>query len=407
MNTNDLSITKSRLQNALFWQEKTGHPEKSLRLVAVTGTNGKTTVSTLLCNILRENGEKTGLIGTVECSDGEKSAPSDYTTPPPEILYPTLQSMVKNGVTTVIMEASSHALAQGRLHGLSFALAIFTNLSRDHLDYHKTEKAYLAAKASLFESAKISLLNGDDPLARAVAFHAAGDVYYYAQNENTEFSLKNVCCTPSGIAYTWKTAHETQNIKVPLIGSFNVYNTAAALSAATLLGIQAEKLPFFASQMKAPTGRLEKLSDTGDIAVFIDNAHTPDALEKALSSLKCVSKKLTVLFGAGGERDQGKRAMMGKVAEAYADLVIVTSDNPRGEAPDTILSDIVNGMEKDNHLVICDRKSAILYALSHAEKGETVLLAGKGHETYLHEKDGKHPFCEKKIVQEFFNTKGK
>ena len=395
----DLAL-RDRRETALFYQNQTGHPEQKLRLVAVTGTNGKTTVSTLLQTILTENGERVGLIGTVECFDGKIYSPSEYTTPPPHILYPLLARMVKNGVTTVIMEASSHALSQERLYGLHFALAIFTNLTRDHLDYHGTREAYLAAKAKLFESASIALLNADDDAAAELAFHASGKVYYYAKHRSAaEFSIENAHCEEDSLSYTLQTMDGSLSIHANLIGRFNVYNTAAALSAASLLGVSHERLERAAKKLSAPRGRMERLPDTDDLRIFIDYAHTPDALSGALMALKPHTKKLTALFGAGGERDKGKRADMGRIAETIADRVIVTSDNPREEKPEAILRDILSGMKNEKHKVLADRAEAIRHAILTAESGETILLAGKGHEAYMLDGSGKHDFSEREIVE--------
>lgn len=398
MNHYDLSQNK-RAADALSWQSKTGNPQRSLRLVAVTGTNGKTSVSTLLADMLRKNGEKTGLIGTVSCSDGELVTASSYTTPPPAILYPLLAEMVKNGVTTVIMEASSHALAQERLFGLPFDLAIFTNLTRDHLDYHGTREAYLAAKAKLFTAAHRSLINADDSAAKEIAFHAAGDVYYCsAINPYAEFIIEHPLCTEDGITLSLRAMNENIAVQAPLFGAFNVYNLSQAVAAAYLLGISKTNIERTVTSLHAPLGRLEKLPDTGDISVFIDYAHTPDALEKALTALRPHAARLTVLFGAGGDRDTGKRAEMGRIAELYADFAIITDDNPRNESPEDIRRDILSGIKNENHVTLPDRKKAITHAVLSAAPGETLLLAGKGHEEYIIDRFGRHDFSERMIV---------
>lgn len=388
-----------RRREALLWQKKTDDPQNALRLVAVTGTNGKTSVSSLLAQLLRASGEKTGLIGTIACSDGERETPSAYTTPPPAILYPTLAEMAKSGVRTVIMEASSHALSQERLHELSFTLAIFTNLTRDHLDYHGTREAYLAAKAKLFGMARTALVNADDAASREIAFHAKGDVYYCsAQTKDAEIAILSPLCTRSGITLTLDVMGERIPVEAPLFGAFHVYNLAQAVAAAYLLGVPKERLIAAIPHLKAPAGRLERLEDTGDLSVFIDYAHTPDALEKALKALRPHSQKLTVLFGAGGDRDVGKRAEMGRIAETIADLAIVTDDNPRNEDPEHIRRDILSGMNKENHVVLPDRRHAIEFAVQNAAAGETLLLAGKGHEEYIIDRVGKHDFSERQIV---------
>ena len=395
-----IEVENVRESYALAWSRALGMPQKSLRLFAVTGTNGKTSVSYFLSELFRMAGYRTGLIGTVEYSDGAHSTASDYTTPPPEELYPLLLEMKEAGTNLVVMEASSHAISQARLFGLTFETGIFTNLSRDHLDYHKTWEAYRDAKAGLFRNSRNSLLNLDDDAAQYMGFAANADVYYYSgSNPNAEFFMSAIRCTASGSHYLLHTYEgECIPVEAPLIGSFNVYNSAAAIAAARLAGLPAQMLSQAAKKLTAPPGRLEKLATCTDFSVFIDYAHTPDALEKALLALRPIAKKLTVLFGAGGERDRGKRPEMGRIAEENADFVIVTSDNPRSEAPEAIISDITDGMKKENHICITDRKEAIEYAVTHAAAGEVILLAGKGHENYICDKAGKHHFSEREIV---------
>ena len=394
-----IEVEDVRRAYALAWSRYSGEPQKALRLMAVTGTNGKTSVSTFLCELLRAAGHSAGLIGTVEYSDGQHSAASDYTTPPPEELYPLLQDMKRAGTEFAVMEASSHAISQDRLFGLDFETGIFTNLSRDHLDYHKTWEAYRAAKAKLFPACKRSLLNLDDPEALYMGFAAGGEVYYFSEKDkNAEFFIELPELSADGIRYQLVYGEERIPVCCPLIGSFNIYNTAAAIAAARLAGIPADALSEAAKRLTAPPGRLEKLDTGSDFSVFIDYAHTPDALEKALSALRPFTSRLTVLFGAGGERDHGKRPEMGRTAERLADRVIVTSDNPRGEDPLAIIADITAGMTQKKHVCIADRKEAIEYALAHAEAHEIILLAGKGHENYLCDKSGKHAFSERDIV---------
>lgn len=408
-----IEVSNVRRAYARAWSRFCGSPEKSLRLIAVTGTNGKTSVSYFISELLRLAGYATGLIGTVEYSDGTHKMTSDYTTPPPETLYPLLAEMKRTGDTFAVMEASSHAISQERLYGLIFETAVFTNLSRDHLDYHGTWEAYRDAKAALFRSCKNALINLDDAAAHDMGFAAAGNVFYYAgKNKDADFQIENPLCTPDGIRYTLRcetdpAEPEMISVSAPLVGGFHIYNSAAAIACAYLAGIPAGALEEAAKALSAPCGRLEKLDIGTDFSVFIDYAHTPDALEKALMTLRPLTKKLTVLFGAGGDRDRGKRPEMGRVAAQLADLAIVTSDNPRSEEPDAIIDDIVAGMKGAPLIRITDRKAAIEYAVTHAEAGEIILLAGKGHETYLWDKEGKHTFSEREIVYQIRKGKGK
>ncbi len=404
-----VEVENVRKSYALAWSRYQDQPEKSLRLLGVTGTNGKTSVSSFLHSLLQKAGYTAGLVGTVSCSDGIHSRPSDYTTPPPDTLYPLFSDMKKTGCAFAVMEASSHAIAQNRLHGLSFETAIFTGLSRDHLDYHKTWEAYRDTKASLFRDAKNALINIDDASAGYMAFAAKGDVYYFGQKPEADFYIENPRCDANGIRYTLHADGKTMDIGIGIIGNFHIYNTAAAIAAAYLAGIDAHTLAQAASSLKAPTGRLEKLNIPADFSVYIDYAHTPDALVKALLSLRPFAKKLTVLFGAGGERDKGKRAEMGSAAEAFADFVILTSDNPRNEDPSAILDDIERGMKRKNRIRIENREDAIAHAIANAEKGEIILLAGKGHENYTAIGNTKTPFSEREIVYRILNhnRKGK
>ena len=399
-------VENVRKQYTLAWKRYTGEPEKNLRLIAVTGTNGKTSVTHFLSELLHASGIPSGLIGTVEYSDGIQSYPSDYTTPTPEILYPLFQKMKQNGIPIAIMEASSHAIAQERLYGLSYETAVFTNLTRDHLDYHKTWDAYKATKASLFRSAKNALIHSDDPAAKEMAWEAAGDVYYYAQNENADFYIENPLCTKHTLRYSLRVEDKTIPVEIPLIGEFNIQNSAAAIATAFLAGIPAETLTQAASRISAPPGRLEKLRTDTEYTVYIDYAHTPDALEKALRALRPHTSRLTVLFGAGGDRDHGKRPEMGMVADTLADRIILTDDNPRSENSESILYDILRGIQSKIPVLIINRKEAIEYALETAHADEIILLAGKGHENYLIDKNGKHPFSEREIVCKYLERKG-
>lgn len=400
-------VENVRKQYALAWARYTGHPEKHLRLIAVTGTNGKTSVSFFLSELLRHAGYQTGLVGTVAYSDGKNCYPSDYTTPTPEKLYPLLQKMKENDVIFAVMEASSHAIAQERLYGLTFEIAIFTNLTRDHMDYHKTWDAYKNAKASLFRNAEHSLLNLDDPSAKDMAWQARGDVYYYAKNPKAEFAIEHPLCTKYDIRYSLRIGNEILSLQIPLVGGFHIENTAAAISAAYLVGLPKETLQSAAPLLKAPTGRLEKLDTDTEYDIYIDYAHTADALEKALTALRPHTERLTVLFGAGGDRDRGKRPEMGKTADTLSDRIILTSDNPRSESPEDIIADVMRGIQSTKVLCIPDRKEAIEYALATATAGEILLLAGKGHETYLIDQNGKHDFSERDIVSHYLQRKGK
>ena len=388
-----------RKSYALAWSRRESDPAKDLHLIAVTGTNGKTSVASFLYTLLRAAKVPVGLIGTVECIAGDEHIPSSYTTPPPDVLYPLLRHMKEKGISTVVMEASSHAIAQHRLYGLQFETAVFTNLSRDHLDYHKTWDVYRDVKASLFTHAKNAVICLDDTQAKYMGFASTGDVYYYGTDPQADFRIHSPVYSEDRIRYTLEFGSETIPVEISAIGKFHAQNSAAAIACAYLEGVSPEIIVSAQKQMLPPDGRMEKLSLPTDFTVYIDYAHSPEALQKALCSLRPFTDKLTVLFGAGGERDKGKRPEMGAIAETFADLVILTDDNPRNEDPDVILDDIEKGMRKENHLRVRGRAQAIVRALEQAEKGEILLLAGKGHENYTIDQNGKHRFSEKEIIE--------
>ena len=394
-----IEVENVRKSYSLAWRRYENDPQRNLRLIAVTGTNGKTSVASFLHTLLTAAGIRTGLIGTVEYTAGETHLPSAYTTPPPDILYPLLRRMKDQGVTTVVMEASSHAIAQHRLYGLEFETAVFTNLSRDHLDYHKTWEAYRDVKASLFAHAKNAVIHIGDEQARYIGFSAKGNIYYYGRDPEADFEIRNPECDGNTIRYNLCFGNEDINVQFPALGDFHVENSAAAIICSLLEGVSPKAAELSAKHLCTPTGRLEKMPLETDFSIYIDYAHSPEALEKALISLRPFTRKLTVLFGAGGDRDHGKRPQMGAIAEVLADFVILTSDNPRNESPESILADIERGMTKKNHCLISDRREAILLALRQAEKDEIILLAGKGHENYIIDHNGKHSFSEKEIIK--------
>ncbi len=395
-----------KLSYALAWQRMTDHPERDITLIAVTGTNGKSSVLHFLSHILRRAGIPHGRIGTLSYFDGKTEIPADYTTPPPEILYPLLQRMRENGIRYAIMEASSQALAQKRLAGLTFDIAVFTNLTRDHLDYHGTFEQYRAAKAILFQNAKRAVIFSDDKNAKNIAFEAAGDVYYYGTKKDIEFQILSPESKKTGISYQLKRESDTLSVSSPAVGSFQIANTTAAIACASLLDIPREHIINALSDAPPPAGRLEKCKAAPNFDIYIDYAHTPDALFSALSSLRPLTDHLTVIFGAGGDRDREKRPQMGAIADRLADRILLTNDNPRSEDPEAILSDIQKGIKEKPTLRIPDRKEAIEYALETAKAGEILLVAGKGHETYLIDRDGRHPFSERAIIDKYLERKG-
>jgi UDP-N-acetylmuramoyl-L-alanyl-D-glutamate--2,6-diaminopimelate ligase len=398
----------AKLYNAWY-----GCPTENLKIIAVTGTNGKTSTVTILKRIFESAFYKCGIIGTVECVSGEHrlsanpdSPLANMTTPDPKELYRTLAFMAADGVEYVFMEASSHALKLSKLDAIEFDTAIFTNLTPEHLDFHDNMEDYKESKAKLFSMSRTALINADDPSGKYMISHAKGKVYTYSpKGEFAFFRAENVNVDGKGIAYTLVSKNWIMKIKSPLSGGFNVDNTLAAVSCALICGISPATVSEALRSMPGVTGRMEKI-DLGvdaDFSVYIDYAHTPDALKNLMLSAKEMSSatsRLVLLFGCGGDRDKTKRAVMGKIASSMASMTIITSDNSRGEKKESIIEDIMQGFDNTrDHVVIPDRREAIEFAIMNARAGDVILLAGKGHEKYEIDTDGKHPFDERQIVR--------
>ncbi len=392
-----------------------GRPGDRLHLIAVTGTNGKTTVSFMLKAIWESAPERCGLIGTVHCYSGERLLDSrsanslaNMTTPDPEELYRLLAEMEADGVKTVVMEATSHALALGKLDALHFDMAVFTNLSVEHLDFHGDMERYFVAKAKLFDMCDLAILNGDDPWAAKLVprlkcpvrlcSSIGGKADYVAEQIEDQ--------GVEGIAYRLRSPSVCMKIHCPIPGTFSVMNSLQAAVAALERGRAPGRIHDALRTMNGVQGRLERvrLPLEADFHVFIDYAHTPDALENLLRTARgfCrAGERLVVLFGCGGDRDKSKRPIMGLLATQLADLAILTSDNSRSERPEDILQEILLGAVesgRENYTVIPDRRRAIEYAIRQAEHGDVILLAGKGHEKYEINATGRHPFDEREIV---------
>jgi len=384
-----------------FWY---GDPGRRLTLVGITGTNGKTTTTALVRHLFNAGGTA-GSIGTLGAFDGTgrpvSSTAGSLTTPGPIDLQATLAALVERGVTHVAMETSSHSLDQGRLDGLTFAAGIFTNLTRDHLDYHGTMQSYLAAKLrldSLLGLDGVQVVNIDDPAWQALPTRRGRLTFGFgagAMVRALEPELGN-----AGSTFRLATPQGSAPIRLPLLGEFNISNALAAAAAALGLGRSLADVAERLSQAPQVPGRMERISERPSV-VLRDYAHTPDALERALQSLRPVTPgRLIVVFGCGGERDRGKRPVMGRIAATLADLAIVTSDNPRREPPDLIIDEVEQGMGDTPHQRFTDRRAAIGAALAAAGADDTVLLAGKGHETYQVIGTDKVPFDEASIVRE-------
>ena len=389
---------------SLMWSARYGNPQKSLRLLAVTGTNGKSSTAYILRSILQAAGQATGMIGSINNEFGDLVLPnSPMTTPDPATLYKILAEMRDGGAQNVVLEASSHALALNKLYGITFDVGIFTNLSGEHLDFHPTMQDYACAKARLFSQSRVGIINADDGWAHVMSDGAFCPIRTFSVKGRADYTARDVSyLSDGGVSYYFTSRKEMFFLESALCGVFSVYNTLAAASAAYELGIGSEHIAAGIRALCSIPGRLERVENSRDIDVYIDYAHTPSALEAVISEVRRYARgRVITLMGCGGMRDKTKRPFMGRVASELSDLCVVTSDNPRDEDPDEIISQILSGIDGGKVAIIRDREKAIAYALSEARPGDTVLLAGKGHEEYQILADGVIPFSEKDIVLKY------
>ena len=384
-----------------------GDPSRKLRLVGVTGTNGKTTIATLLYNMFTKLGHKCGLLSTVCNYIVDEKVPADHTTPDPIELNELLARMVEAGCEYAFMECSSHAIAQKRIGGLHFTGGIFTNLTRDHLDYHKTFENYRDAKKAFFDSlpkSAFAITNADDKNGMVMVQNCKANIKTYSTRTVADFKGRIIECHFEGM-YLDIDGHE---VGVNFIGKFNVSNLLAVYGAAVMLGQQPEDVLVTLSTLHSVNGRLEPIHSPEGYTAVIDYAHTPDALENVLNAIHNVlggKGHVITVCGAGGNRDKGKRPLMAQEAVKQSDKVIITSDNPRFEEPQDIINDMLAGLNAQQMrkvLTIVDRKEAIRTACMMAQKGDVVLIAGKGHEDYQDIKGVKHHFDDHEVVRECF-----
>ena len=381
-----------------------GNPAKRLRMIGVTGTNGKTTTTSLLKSILEANGEKVGLIGTIQNMIGERVLASGHTTPDPYDLQSMLSLMVAEGCGYAVMEVSSHALDQDRVEGCTFDAGIFTNLTQDHLDYHGTMENYLAAKKRLFSLCKTAILNQDDawygPMREGLECKT---VTFSAGNDAADYTARNIRQRPDGVDFELVGTGVIGRVRLAVPGRFSVYNALGAAACALTLGLPFQPVVDALGKAAGVKGRCEVVPTGRDFTVVIDYAHTPDGLEKICGALReCKTGRLVTVFGCGGDRDKTKRPKMGKAAAALSDFLVVTSDNPRSEDPQAIIDDILAGLadSKTPYTVVANRVEAIRWAIHNAKSGDTILLAGKGHETYQVLRDGIVHLDEREVVAE-------
>ncbi|WP_019242403.1 MULTISPECIES: UDP-N-acetylmuramoyl-L-alanyl-D-glutamate--2,6-diaminopimelate ligase [Bacillus] len=385
-------------------------PTQHLKLIGITGTNGKTTTSHLIEKILRDDKQKTGLIGTMYTKIDETIQETKNTTPDSVTLQKTFHKMVEVGVDSAVMEVSSHALELGRVHGCDYDVAVFTNLTQDHLDFHKTMEAYKHAKTLLFSQLgnsfynnkrKFAIINNDDDAASDFIKATAAHVVTYGIDNDADVRAKNIEITSGGTTFTLETTNQTMQVHLKLVGKFSVYNVLAAISTGLCLNIKLEQIISSLEEVQGVAGRFELVNAGQDFTVIVDYSHTPDSLENAMRTVNEFAKGDTyVVVGCGGDRDKTKRPIMAKIACDLATYPILTSDNPRTEKPEAILEDMEAGVHGQAHKTIVDRKEAIYWAVQHAKANDVILIAGKGHETYQEVNKVKHHFDDREIASE-------
>jgi UDP-N-acetylmuramoyl-L-alanyl-D-glutamate--2,6-diaminopimelate ligase len=402
---NDTARAMAVLGDAFY-----GQPTRKLHLIGITGTNGKTTTSHMIEKIFSDYGRKTGLIGTMYTKIANQTFETKNTTPESLTLQKTFGQMVNDGVDTCVMEVSSHALDLGRVHGCDFDVAVFTNLTQDHLDYHKTMEEYRRAKSLLFaqlgntynhERPKFAVLNADDPATTVFKRSTAACVITYGIDSPADIQAKNIKMTASGTEFDLMIGEETHSLQIQMIGKFSVYNTLAAIAASIVSGIKVTDVINSLETLPGVAGRMELVRAGQDYTVIVDYAHTPDSLENVLKTIRhFAQKRIFVIVGCGGDRDRTKRPLMAQIACQYGTNPIFTSDNPRSEDPNAIIKEMEAGVQGENYQVIQDRREAIHYAIGQASTEDVILIAGKGHETYQIIGSVVHDFDDRLVAAE-------
>jgi len=394
-----LVVKDTRMAMAVIANHFYQYPSRSMKVIGVTGTNGKTTSTYIIDKILSDQGSRTGLMGTVQMKIGEETFSTENTTQEALELQRNLSRMREVDTDYCIMEVSSHALDLGRVKGTRFRTALFTNLTQDHLDYHQTMENYRAAKGLFFsrlgnefhgspEERSFAVLNADDPASAYFAKQTAAEVVTYGIDNEADVRATDIRITAKGTSFELVSFAGRVQVELRLIGKFNVYNALGAVAVALLEGVSLENVRKSLEDMQPVEGRMETVDEAQDFLVLVDYAHTPDGLENALAAVKDVAEgRIVTVFGCGGDRDRGKRPKMGRIAARYSDYVFITSDNPRSEDPELILKDIEPGVldagySPERYVMIADRRTAIQKAIEMASPKDVVLIAGKGHETY-------------------------
>ncbi len=390
-----------------------GQPSEKLELVGVTGTNGKTTITYLIEKIGIKHGKKVGLIGTLGSRIDGRDIPGDRTTPEAIEIQKLLGEMVDEGVNLAVMEVSSHALALGRVTGCEFDVGIFTNLTQDHLDYHKTMEDYLYAKSQLFANLKgtkvpkISILNGDDPAFEPLSQASVAPVVSYGIKNVVDYRAENVEVTTEGVRFQVHFRDSIQDVWYATPGFFSVYNALAAFVWGVERGYAPGTVAEALGEISGVPGRFESVRLGQPFQIIVDYAHTPDGLENVVRTARDFTKgRLVTVFGCGGDRDRTKRPLMGEVAAKWSDFLFVTSDNPRTEDPDEIINEILTGVSGEDFVVIPDRREAIWRACHLARQGDTILIAGKGHETYQIFGTEVYPFDDREVARDALRRLG-
>lgn len=405
-----IRVNDTRKALAVMGANYYDNPSKKMKIIGVTGTNGKTTSAFMVKTILEEEGKKVGLIGTIANYIGSKKIDTERTTPESLELQELFKEMVDAGCEYCVMEVSSHSLALDRVYGIEFEAGIFTNLTRDHLDFHKTFENYFDAKFKLFDNSKIKITNVDNEYGKKVYDRCIENGYecktVSIKNESTYKAFDEVFGA-THIDFKLQVNNVVENLRVGMPGEFNIYNALGVIACMNELGISIESIKKGISEIVVP-GRCEMAGKKFNLpyTLILDYAHTPDGLENILETARGFTKnRLISVFGCGGDRDKVKRPQMGKIGVDLSDIAIITSDNPRTEEPSAIIDDIVAGIDKDNYIVVENRKDAIAKAIDIAESGDVVVIAGKGHEDYQILKTGKIHFDEREVIDEILSSR--
>lgn len=400
-----IKVENSREALALMAVQYYDDPSKKMKVVGVTGTNGKTTTTYLMKSVLDRMGKKVGVVGTIENRIGDKVLHTERTTPESKELQELLNTMVKEDVTHVVMEVSSHSLDLHRVDGIQYEIGIFTNLTQDHLDYHKTMENYKLAKGKLFERAQKSIINLDDAAGEFMKDRAKGQVLTFAVEKEADLRAEGITISAEGTEFSLPWEGKEYHVHLSTPGRFSVYNALGAMGACLLLGIPMEEIIAGLEENHGVAGRFQAVRSKKGFQAVVDYAHTPDGLDNILKTAREFAKgRIITIFGCGGDRDKTKRPIMGEIAGNGSDYCIITSDNPRTENPLTILSEVEAGVVKTRCLYekIADRREAILHGAKMAKAGDVIIIAGKGHENYQIFKDGTIHFDDMEEIRKAF-----